>query len=61
MLPDLAAFFKTYSVDSAPRRFNERFENILSGRKSGAQMARLYDISEATVSRLVAQHRQTLS
>jgi len=42
-------------------RENQRkdiIENVLSGRKSGAQMARLYDISEATVSRLMAQHRQ---
>ena len=32
-------------------------ENILSGRKTGAQMARLYDVSEATISRVVAKHR----
>lgn len=35
-------------------------ENVLSGRKTGAQMARLYNVSEATVSRVVAQHRQAL-
>jgi DNA invertase Pin-like site-specific DNA recombinase len=29
-------------------------ESVLSGRKSGAEMARLYDISEPTVSRIVA-------
>ena len=28
-------------------------ENILSGRRTGAQMARLYDVSPATVSRIV--------
>lgn len=36
-------------------------ENILSARKTGAQMARLYNVSEATVSRVVAQHRQGLT
>lgn len=36
-------------------------ENILSGRKTGAQMARLYNVSEATVSRVIAQNRQILS
>jgi DNA invertase Pin-like site-specific DNA recombinase len=33
-------------------------ENVLSDRKSGAQMARLYNVSEATISRIVAKHRQ---
>jgi len=33
-------------------------ENILSDRKTGAQMAKLYNVSEATVSRIVAAHRQ---
>ena len=32
-------------------------ENVLAERKSGAQMARLYNVSEATVSRIVAGHR----
>ena len=36
-------------------------ENILSGRKTGAQMARLYNVSEATVSRVIAQNRQSLA
>lgn len=35
-------------------------ESILSGRKTGAQMARLYNVSEATISRLIAKHRQTI-
>lgn len=35
-------------------------DNITSGRKSGAQMARLYQVSEATISRLMAQHRQPI-
>jgi DNA invertase Pin-like site-specific DNA recombinase len=33
-------------------------ETITSGRKSGAEMARLYNISQPTVSRIVAQHRR---
>lgn len=44
-------------------RDNQRkdiIENILSGRKTGAQMARLYNVSAATVSRIVAEHRQSL-
>jgi DNA invertase Pin-like site-specific DNA recombinase len=32
-------------------------ENVLSGRKTAAQMARLYDISQPTVSRIVAEYR----
>ena len=36
-------------------------ESVLSGRKTGAQMARLYNVSEATISRVVAAHRQQLS
>lgn len=30
----------------------------MSGRKSGAEMAMLYDVSEPTVSRIVAEFRQ---
>jgi len=33
-------------------------DNVLSGRKSGADMARLYSISETTVSRIVSRARQ---
>lgn len=36
-------------------------ENVLSGRKTGAQMARLYNVSEATISRVMAQKRQPQS
>ena len=32
-------------------------DNVMTGRKSGADMARLYNISNATVSRTVAQFR----
>jgi len=35
-------------------------DNVISERKSGAQMARLYNVSEATISRIVAQHRQPI-
>ena len=31
---------------------------MLSGRKTRAERARLYDISEPTVSRIVAEHRR---
>ena len=33
-------------------------ESVISGRKSGAEMARLYGVSEPTVSRIVAAYRQ---
>ncbi len=33
-------------------------ESVVSGRKSGAEMARLYGVSEPTVSRIVAAFRQ---
>ena len=33
-------------------------ENVISGRKSAAEMARLYRVSEATISRIVAAGRQ---
>ena len=42
-------------LDTAKRR--EIAESVISGRKSGADMARLYNISQPTVSRIVAQHR----
>lgn len=32
-------------------------ENVLSGRKTAAQMARLYSVSQPTVSRIVAEER----
>ena len=35
--------------------------NVLSGRKTGAQMSRLYNVSEATICRVVAKHRQPIS
>jgi DNA invertase Pin-like site-specific DNA recombinase len=42
-------------LDAAIRR--EIAESVTTGRKSGAEMARLYNISPPTVSRIVAQHR----
>jgi hypothetical protein len=42
-------------LDAAKRR--EIAESVVSGRKSGADMARLYGVSQPTVSRIVAQHR----
>jgi DNA invertase Pin-like site-specific DNA recombinase len=36
---------------------DEIAESVISGRKSGAEMARLYNISAPTVSRIVAAHR----
>ena len=42
-------------LDSAKRR--EIAESVITGRKSGADMARLYNISQPTVSRIVAYHQ----
>jgi len=42
-------------LDAAKRC--EIAESVITGRKSGAEMARLYNISQPTVSRIVAQHR----
>jgi DNA invertase Pin-like site-specific DNA recombinase len=41
-------------LDDARRR--EIAESIVSGRKSGADMARLYGVSQPTVPRIVADH-----
>ena len=43
-------------LDAKKRR--EIADSVISGRKSGAEMARLYDVSEPTVSRIVAEHRR---
>ena len=42
-------------LDAAKRR--EIAESVITGRKSGADMARLYNISQPTVSRIVVQHQ----
>src|SRR5689334_20387262 len=45
-------------LDPAKRR--EIAETVISGRKTGAEMARLYNVSQPTVSRIVAAHRTGL-
>jgi DNA invertase Pin-like site-specific DNA recombinase len=35
-------------------------DNVLSGRKTGADMARLYNVSTATISRIISRNRQSL-
>ncbi|WP_331377045.1 recombinase family protein [Sinorhizobium chiapasense] len=45
------------------RKLNEKkrleiVESVLSGRKSAAEMARLYEVSQPTVSRIIAEYRQ---
>ena len=50
-----AAAGRRKKLDVAKRK--EIAERVLSGRKSGADMARLYNVSEPTVSRIVAEHR----
>lgn len=44
-------------LNEAKRR--EIAESVITGRKTGAEMARLYGISQPTVSRIVAGHRTT--
>jgi DNA invertase Pin-like site-specific DNA recombinase len=46
-------------LDLAKRR--EIAESVISGRKTGAEMARLYNVSQPTVSRIVAAHRIDLA
>lgn len=43
----------------AEKQRREVAESVVSGRKSGAEMARLYAVSEPTVSRIVAAYRQS--
>src|SRR3546814_3814356 len=42
----------------SPSQRSDVVENILSGRKTAAQMARLYSVSEPTISRIVAAARR---
>ncbi|RUX82967.1 recombinase family protein, partial [Mesorhizobium sp. M2A.F.Ca.ET.040.01.1.1] len=44
-----------------PKKRLEIAESVLSGRKSAAEMARLYEISQPTVSRIVTEYRQMRS
>jgi DNA invertase Pin-like site-specific DNA recombinase len=39
---------------------NDVVENVASGRKTAAEMARLYRVSEATISRIVAARRRAI-
>ena len=48
---------RRHKLNANQRR--EVAESVISGRKSGAEMSRLYGISEATVSRIVARHRMS--
>ncbi|WP_306440530.1 hypothetical protein [Mesorhizobium sp. SARCC-RB16n] len=41
-----------------PKMRLEIAESVLSGRKSAAEMARLYVVSQPAVSRIVAEHRR---
>jgi N-methylhydantoinase A/oxoprolinase/acetone carboxylase beta subunit len=43
-------------LDASRRR--EVADGVASGRKSGAEMARLYNVSQPTVSRIVAELRE---
>jgi DNA invertase Pin-like site-specific DNA recombinase len=45
----------------SPSQRSDVVENIISGRKTAAQMARLYSVSEPTISRIVAAARQVLA
>ena len=40
-----------------PRQRTDVVENVLSGRKSAAEMARIFGVSQPTVSRIVAERR----
>ncbi|MDZ5645734.1 recombinase family protein [Nitrospirillum sp. BR 11828] len=46
-------------LDAAKRR--EIAESVLSGRKTGAEMARLHHVSQPTVSRIVAEYQTALT
>ena len=45
-------------LDAAKRR--EIAESVITGRKTGAEMARPYGVSQPTVSRIVATHRASV-
>jgi DNA invertase Pin-like site-specific DNA recombinase len=42
-----------------PEQRKDIVDNVLSERRTGAQMARLYKVSEATISRVIADKRNT--
>jgi DNA invertase Pin-like site-specific DNA recombinase len=41
----------------SPEQRKDIIDNVLSERRTGAQMARLYKVSEATISRIIADKR----
>jgi hypothetical protein len=41
----------------SPEQRKDIVDNVLSERRTGAQMARLYKVSEATISRVIADKR----
>jgi DNA invertase Pin-like site-specific DNA recombinase len=43
-------------LDAAAKR-REMAESVISGRKTGAEIARLYNVSAQTVSRIVVERR----
>ncbi len=43
-----------------PEQRQDIIDNVMSDRKSAAEMARLYHVSEATVSRIISQYRQAV-
>ena len=45
-------------LNSAKRR--EIAESVIAGGKTGTDIARLYNVSQPTVSRIVAQHRNSV-
>ena len=47
------------TLDAAKR--HEIAESVISGRNTGAEMARLYNVSAPTVSRIVSAHRTGLA
>jgi DNA invertase Pin-like site-specific DNA recombinase len=43
----------------SPEQRKDIIDNVLSERRTGAQMARLYKVSEATISRIIADKRNS--
>ena len=62
---ELAGETSLIDIDTATIQFSQNWpqqkadiaDNVLSGRRSGAQMARLYEVSAPTISRIIAEAR----
>jgi hypothetical protein len=52
----MAIFHRQGDATHAGSKRREIVESVIAGRKFGAEMARLYNISQPIVSRIVAQH-----